>query len=149
MGLRVEDFQVGETLRTGTRRVTAEDVMQFADLVGDHTPIHVDEAYARGTAYGTRIAHGPLALSMAIGLFTQLGVLGDSVIGLLHLDWGFRLPVRVGDSLHAEVRVEAARLASKPGQGVLTFGFRVINQQDQDVQAGRMTVLMKSRGAAG
>lgn len=147
MGLHVEDFETGQKRVTRGRTVGEGDIMGFAGMVGDFTPIHVDEAFARTTPYGTRIAHGPLAMSMAIGLFSQMGVLDDSVIGLLNLDWNFRLPVKIGDTIHAEVVVANSRPASKPGTGVVSFDFEVINQDRQVVQAGRMTVLMKARGS--
>ena len=61
----------------------------FAGLVGDFTPMHVDEVFAKILAAWGRIAHGPLAMATAIGLFTQTGVLGERVIGLLNLNWDF------------------------------------------------------------
>jgi acyl dehydratase len=149
MGLPVEDFHVGRQWTTRGRTVGEGDIMQFAGLAGDWTPIHVDEAYARATPYGTRIAHGPLAMSMAIGLFAQAGVLGESVIGLLHLDWTFRAPVKIGDTVHAEVRVAESRLASKPGTGVVRFAFELRLQDGSTAQTGVMTVLMKACGAIG
>lgn len=146
MGLRVEDFEIGQQWITRGRTVGESDITLFAGLVGDYTPIHMDEHYARGTVFGTRIAHGPLALSMAIGLFSQVGVLDESVIGLLHLDWNFRAAVKIGDTVHAQIRVAEARLSSKPGTGVVKFALDVRNQQDASVQTGTMTVLMKARG---
>ena len=148
MGLRVEEFTAGQRWTTRGRTVGEADIMQFAGLVGDYTPIHVDEHYARSTPFGGRIAHGPLAMSMAIGLFSQAGVLDDSVIGLLHLDWNFRAAVKIGDTVHAQVAVAEARLASKPGTGVVKFVFDLRNQDGLTVQSGTMTVLMKARSDA-
>lgn len=59
-----------EDLRAGLqvsyeREVTEEDVLAFARLSGDHNPLHVDEAYARGTNYGRRIAHGAFQVGLA------------------------------------------------------------------------------------
>lgn len=87
MGGRVEDFVAGRRWTTRGRTIGEGDIVPFAGLAGDWTPIHVDEHFARGTHMATRIAHGPLTMSVAIGLFAQLGALGDGVIGLLHLDW--------------------------------------------------------------
>ncbi|MFO1058126.1 MAG: MaoC family dehydratase [Dongiaceae bacterium] len=44
------------------RRVTPEMVQAFADLVGDHDPIHLDAAFCRATPYGRPIAHGALLI---------------------------------------------------------------------------------------
>jgi acyl dehydratase len=46
------------------REISVGDVLAFADLTGDHEPIHVDEAFARSTPYGKRLVHGVLLLGM-------------------------------------------------------------------------------------
>ena len=38
-----------------------------------------------------------------------------------------------------------ARKTSKPGAGVVKFAFEVINQKDELIQVGTMTVLMKTK----
>ena len=37
---------LGETASL-TRTVTESDIQQFADLVGDHNPVHVDDTFAK------------------------------------------------------------------------------------------------------
>ncbi len=41
--------------------IDAALVEGFARLSGDRNPLHVDEEYARGTAFGRRVAHGMIA----------------------------------------------------------------------------------------
>lgn len=41
-----------------------EQVNVFADLTGDHNPIHVDPAYAATTKFGRPIIHGHLSSSV-------------------------------------------------------------------------------------
>ena len=55
-----EDAKVGDECITPSVTVTAEMINAYADLSGDHTPIHVDEEYARKSDFGTRVAHGLL-----------------------------------------------------------------------------------------
>jgi acyl dehydratase len=141
-----EEFTVGQILSTAGRTVGEGDIVNFAGLVGDYTPIHVNEHYAATTQFGGRIAHGPLTLAMAIGLLTQLNILGDSVVALLNLNWDFKGPVKIGDTVYAKVTINEARAStSRPGTGVVKFGFVVVNQRDETVQAGVMTVLIKGR----
>jgi acyl dehydratase len=56
-------IKVGERAEY-TRKISAKDIMAFAEVSGDHAPIHVDEAFARTTAYGRRIAHGALMMGL-------------------------------------------------------------------------------------
>ena len=62
--------------------------MAYADLTGDHTPVHTDEAYARTTPFGTRVAHGLFGLSVADGLKTKsdMRFLPGMSLGW---EWGF------------------------------------------------------------
>ncbi|KUJ83772.1 hypothetical protein AWR36_008085 [Microbulbifer flavimaris] len=45
-----------------------EDFNRFADLSGDHNPIHVDPAYAAGTRFGATVSHGMLLFSVLRGV---------------------------------------------------------------------------------
>ena len=134
----------GQSLTTPGRTIGAGDINLFAGLVGDFTPIHVDEVFAKSSPFGTRIAHGPLAMATAIGMLTQTGVLGDRVIGLLNLNWDFCGPVKIDDTIRSRVMLEQQRPTSKAGREVATFVFEVINQNDQVVQRGRMLVLVRA-----
>ena len=42
-----EDVKAGDRGRSPAVTVTREMIRTCADLTGDHTPIHVDEEYAR------------------------------------------------------------------------------------------------------
>jgi acyl dehydratase len=145
VGRRAEEFTIGESWTTPGRTIGEGDITTFAGLVGDFTPIHVDAEYAAKSEFGGRIAHGPLTMSVAIGLLTQLGVMGDGVLGLLNLNWDFSGPVRIGDTIRAQVTVAEARLSSRPGAGVVRLSFVVSNQRAERVQFGTMTVLMKTQ----
>ena len=43
---------------TISKTVANEDVIGFAELSGDHNPIHLSEHFARKTRFGGRIVHG-------------------------------------------------------------------------------------------
>jgi acyl dehydratase len=137
-------LQVGQTLTTPGRTIGEGDVNLFAGLVGDFTPVHVDEVFARSTPFGGRIAHGPLAMATAIGMLTQTGILGERVIGLVNLNWDFSGPVKLGDTIRARVTVAQIRPTSKPGRNLATFAFEVINQSESPVQRGKMLVLVRA-----
>ena len=71
MGLYYEDFEPDRPVVTRARTVGEGDITLFAGLVGDFNPLHVDQEFSALTGFKGRIAHGPLTLSMAIGLMSQ------------------------------------------------------------------------------
>src|SRR6476620_11737467 len=60
------------------RRMTQEQVNQFAEVTGDRNFIHVDPQRARATAFGGTIAHGYLTLSLLAPITQQLLVVSDA-----------------------------------------------------------------------
>jgi 3-hydroxybutyryl-CoA dehydratase len=99
---RFEDFRVGDRA-THSKTFVAGDIARFAELSGDHYPVHVDEPYARTTRFGGPIVHGMLTaslLSTTNGLLLQLPG-GISVEQTLR----FLRPVRVGDTITATSEV--------------------------------------------
>ena len=133
----------GVVHRTQGRTITEADIVSFAGLSGDFTPIHVDASFAETTPFGERIAHGPLVLSTTIGMATHLGIFGDRVIGLVNMNWDFHGGVRIGDTVHGVVDIAEVRRSSKPGRGLVTYGFKVVNQKDETVQTGRLIVVVR------
>jgi acyl dehydratase len=146
LGLYLEDFELNRTQRTRGRTIGEGDVSLFAGLVGDYNPLHVDEEFSsQGGLFGGRVAHGPLVLSTAIGLMSQLNWIDGTALGLLGLTWDFRGPVKLGDTICAKVTPLEARASSTAGRGILKIGFEVLNQRDEIVQTGAMVLLMRRR----
>src|SRR5262249_36158118 len=145
LGLYLEDFEIDRTHRTRGRTVGEGDVSLFAGLVGDHNPLHVDEEFSRNSIFGGRVAHGPLVLSSVIGLMSQLNWIDGTALGLLSVSWDFKAPVKLGDTISAKVTPLDARPTRTPGRGVLKIGFEVLNQREETVQVGSITLLMQRR----
>jgi acyl dehydratase len=145
LGLYLEDFEINATRRTRGRTIGEGDVTLFAGLVGDHNPLHVDEEFSKYSTFGTRVAHGPLVLSTAIGLMSQLNWIDGTALGLLGVSWEFHAPVKCGDTISANVTPREARPSKTPERGVLKLGFEVLNQDDEVVQVGSIMLLMQRR----
>jgi acyl dehydratase len=146
MGLYFEEFVLNEARTTRARTVSEADIVTFAGLSGDFNPLHVDEVFAAATQFGGRIAHGPMTLSMAIGLMSQLNMIDGTALALLNLNWDFAGPVKIGDTIHAVVTPTAMKSTGKPDRGVVTLRFEVVNQRGQTVQTGTATLLMRKKG---
>ena len=54
------------------RTVTQDEVTRFADLTGDHNPVHLDPGFAARTPFGGTIAHGYLTLALVVPLMAEL-----------------------------------------------------------------------------
>ena len=55
-----EEFEVGRRYPTYTRTITEADLVLFCALVGYHTPMFIDEHYAKKTRFGGRIVPSSL-----------------------------------------------------------------------------------------
>lgn len=137
-------LKTGLSAVTPGRTIGEGDINLFAGLVGDFTPIHIDETFAQNSPHKTRIAHGPHTMATAIGMATLTGLFGERVIGLVNLNWDFNGAVKPGDTIRSRVTVEALRPTSRPGRSLATYGFEVLNQRDETIQKGRMMVIVRS-----
>jgi len=136
-----EDLSVGDSAEI-TRTVTQEVIEAFAAVSTDSNPVHLDAAYAEGTPFKGRIAHGMLSgayISAVIGM--QLP--GPGTI-YLSQSLRFRRPVRPGDEVTARVTVEA--LDPKRGEVTLSTVCEVAGKR---VVEGEAVVLAPRREAAG
>ena len=129
----LDDFQVGERIQTQGRTVDIGDITLFAGFTGDNYPLHTNEEYARGTMFGTRIAHGPLTFSLAVGQVAQHGWYSDAVVALLECRSLKALaPVKPGDTISVRATVRDV-VAVKPKYGELHVEYDVINQHEESV----------------
>lgn len=128
-------FKIGDTASV-TKTITQDDIENFADLSGDHNPIHLDKDYAAQTRFGSRIAHGLLTSSLISA------VIGNKLPGLGSIYLGqtlqFVAPVFPGDTIVARATVTSVR-EDKPIVKLQTI---CINQHDKVVIKGEATVLV-------
>jgi 3-hydroxybutyryl-CoA dehydratase len=103
-----EDLVVGMR-ETYVKTVKNEDVIGFAELSGDHNPIHLSEHFARKTRFGGRIVHGFYTASL-ISAVIGMRLPGPGSV-YVSQSLNFRGPVKIGDVV--TVSVEVAELTEK------------------------------------
>lgn len=130
-------LQVGETASL-LKTITDEDIHAFADLVGDHNPVHLDDSYAKGTRFGRRIAHGMLSASLISALLANK-LPGEGTV-YLSQSLQFVAPVFPGDTVTARVTVTKVR-EDKP---IVTLETVCVNQKDETLIKGEAVVLIAS-----
>ncbi len=135
-----EDLDLGMKARF-SKRVSEQDVAGFADLSGDHNPIHVNPAYAAKTPFKACIAHGFLTGSLISTVFgTRLPGAGAIYISQT---MNFRAPVFLGDTITAEV--EIAELWSAKSR--VKFDCSCVNQDGKTVLIGEAILMVPRREA--
>ena len=146
-GKYFEDLPPGLTLRHGvTRTVTETDNLLFTALTMNVQPLHLDEEFAKGQPYGTRIVNSVFTLGVVVGVPVAETTLGTTLGNLGFDEVTFPAPVLVGDTLHVETEVLDRRESrSRPGTGIVHFEHRGFNQRDELVCRVRRAGLMLRR----
>lgn len=147
-GLYFEEYNVGDYVTTPGRTITEADIINFASLSGDWNPIHVDAEYAKQGMFGERIAHGLLGLSIATGLAVQMGFITNTVIAFMGLEWKFRAPIKIGDTICVRAEVAEAKPVPRLGGGIVTFNVEILNQRAETTQKGTWSMLVKFKPSA-
>lgn len=138
-GICFEDLKVGDSAEA-SYPVSAEVIEKFADVSGDDNPVHLDEAFAKTTQFGTRIAHGMLSggfISAVIG--TRLPGYGSIY---LSQTMRFRRPVKIGDTVVVKATVTA--LDAEKGRATIET---VCSVDGKTVVEGEALVMPPRRGA--
>ena len=145
----LEDFKVGQKYSTGTISVTSEEIKAFAAKF-DPQPFHLDESAAKDSFFGGLAASGwhTAALTMRLIVDGDLKPAGGT-IGAGFDDFRWLLPVRAGDTLHAESEIlEVRESKSRPTQGLVKVKTTTYNQDNAPVQVYVVNMVVRRRGPA-
>ena len=124
---------VGDVARR-SRVVQVRDIELFTEITGDRNPLHYDEAAATRSRFGGLIVQGGVTSGLLNAVVAE-DLPGPGSV-FLHVDWGFKAPVRPGDEITAEVEVLEAR-DDKPLTRLRTT---IANQNDTVVLDGTALV---------
>ncbi|MGB2895491.1 MAG: MaoC/PaaZ C-terminal domain-containing protein [Anaerolineales bacterium] len=147
-GMFFEEFEVGQQITSPGRTITEADVVTFAGVSGDSNSIHTDAEYAKDSAFGQRVAHGLLGISIVSGLAVRTGIMEGTVLAFREIkNWKFNLPVYIGDTIHVIMEVKEKKAMPRLGGGSILLSLDVRNQDGQTVMKGIWTVLVKSNAS--
>ncbi len=134
LGKNYDELEIGMSA-SFAKTITETDVYIFAGLSGDFNPMHVNEAFAKLTPFGTRIAHGALPQCLIAP------VLGMKLPGLgtvaLEISTRFRAPTHFGDTITA--RAEVAEKLEEKRRVRMTLLWT--NQRGETVAEGEAVVI--------
>lgn len=140
-----EDLVTGDVIETAGMTITDAHLVQWAGLTGDLVSLHLDESYAATTPFGQRIAHGPLTMSLGLGLMTQTGYFSN-VLAWLGLDEVRAVaPVFIGDTIRVSATVAMVRETKKPQQGIWQINYSVLKQDNSTVMTFSSSFIIKRK----
>ena len=129
-------FRVGDKASL-SKVITNDVIVSFANLVGDHNPLHLADEYAQRTRFKGRVAHGMLAVSLISA------VIGNRLpgAGAIYLSQAakFLRPVRPGDTITATVVITE----TIPRKHILRLQTICVNQHQEVVVTGEAEVLFE------
>lgn len=141
--LAFEQLQIGNKWKSPVRLIVESDLSRFADLTGDHDPLHTDPVFAANGPFGKPIAHGLLGLSILAGLSSKSpAVLTAALIDIR--SWSFCKPIFVGDSVYAVTEVIDLKAKGRR-HGEVHWYRQLYNQRDERVQDGILITLVSRR----
>jgi acyl dehydratase len=127
-----EAIQIGDSAFI-EQSISEEMVARFADLSGDHSPIHMSKETATARGFQDRVVHGFLSGSLVSRV---LGMLLPGEYGLLHdVSLQFKKPVYINDRLKVMVTVSEKNDTFR----LLTLTVTITNQNEQIVCKGKVT----------
>jgi 3-hydroxybutyryl-CoA dehydratase len=128
------DLKIGDKASL-SKTISESDIYQFAGITGDFNPLHVDAEYAKKSIFSERIAHGILTAGFISSVLAMKLPGSDTIY--LSQNLIFRAPVRIGDTVIAEVEIIEKRDEKK----IIRLRTQVRNQRDEIVIDGEAIVM--------
>ena len=138
-GKTYDEVAIGDAY-SRTLTITDTHLVVGAGLIGDFNPHHVDDTFAAGSRFGTRILHGVMTAAIMGGAVGM--IFHGTAIAYLEQSTKFRAPVRAGDTLTTTWTVSAKDDKPQHGGGIVTMRAVAVNQRGEIVAEaeGRMLV---------
>ncbi len=134
MGKTINELKIGDK-DYFEKTITETDVYLYAGITGDFNPAHINQVASEKTMFKGRIAHGMLTAGLISAVLgTKLPGPGTIYLGQ---ELKFTKPVRIGDTIKAEVEV----VEIIPEKNRVKLKTICTNQNNEVVLEGVATVL--------
>jgi acyl dehydratase len=150
-GKYFEDLEVGQRVEhKRARTITEADNLLFCGLTMNTQPLHMDEEFARGTAFGKRIVNGIFTFGLVVGISVPDLTEGTIVANLGYEKLQHPAPVFAGDTISVETEILEKRPSeSKPDRGLVRMRHIARKQGGEVVVEVERTVMFLKRPEAG
>lgn len=139
LGFSYATIAAGQRARTSGRTVTESDHSMFMMLTGAWHPIHSDELFAQKAGVKGRMVQGTFGIALAVGSHLESEVLksSDPLVAALGLvDWRYKAPIFIGDTLHLDIEIVEIKLTADEKRYTVDRRIRIVNQDRAVVQEG-------------
>lgn len=145
MTLFLEDLTPGRRFASDARVLPPEQVTAFAAEY-DPQPFHLDDAAARASLFGERVASGWHTAAFTMRLLVETLPVAGGVIGSgVEVTWP--QPTRPGDTLRLDIEVLDARPSASRPRGRVRLHVVTRNQHDAAVQIMVAELVVPARQA--
>jgi len=143
--LYFDDLKAGDAVETPSLTITEPDVVRYAGLTGEWDERSTNAHTARGSEEGARPVPELLGLCLSSGLGWRAPAPPLAIVAFVGVEWRFLRPLRIGDTIRCRSRMLAKR--SVRDGGIVVEGREIVNQRDEIVQSGKVTLLVAKRPA--
>jgi 3-hydroxybutyryl-CoA dehydratase len=128
-------IQVGQRAML-SKTITEADVVLYAGIVGDFSPLHVNEEYARQTRLGARTAPSMLTGGLVSSVLSNQ--LPGPEFVFLRQQFEFLVPIFIGDTVTASVEV----VSVEPEKRIVRLRTDCHNQVNKQLLTGEAVLIM-------
>ena len=144
--LYFEDFKIGMSIKTQPKKITKEEIINFAKSY-DPQSFHIDEEEAKKGPFKRLVSSGFMTLGKSFTQFFETGVIegtGMGAWGIDELRW--TKPVYPDDILITQVEILEKKISSKnPSRGTVRSHQTVLNQNNEIVMTWISNFMIKTK----
>ena len=141
-----EEFSLSEVRETLGRTITETDFVIHAGQTGDFYPHHMNEEWCKTQPFKSRIAHGTLIFSVAVGM--SAGLINEVSMTYGYERLRFLKPVFIGDTINVKISITDMKEHKKPGFGLVTEKVETFNQHKELVMVCDHILLVQKKTAS-